>query len=221
MAKKENTNVIKKIGDKSKIYCQEPYAQELYDFMYGNKVVNKDISTGEILRVVDMKLIGADEIEVQCDNFSSLYFSVQKERKYIEMLGLSEESFKEWVANGECKDHFKQNKSHAIIENSLTRKGSLYAAHLKTIATEFREQIGKPTSAYTAKILTKNQGGFLVEVQGIKAFLPGSLAAANKIVNFDDYIGKEIYVMVEDYLAASDIFVVSYKKYLEHILPSK
>jgi ribosomal protein S1 len=168
-----------------------------------------------------MKLLPHDEVEVLCDNFETLYFTVQKERKYLEILNFDDETFKEWVSSGKCKEHFNTNKTYAIIESELTRKGSLYAAHLKTIATEFKEQIGKPTSAYRAKVLNKNQGGFLVEVQGIKAFLPGSLAAANKIVNFDEYINKEIYVMIEDYLESSDIFVVSYKKYLEHILPSK
>jgi ribosomal protein S1 len=136
-------------------------------------------------------------------------------------MDLDENSFREWVGSESCKKHLEDHKVHVVVENVTSRKGSLYAAHLQTIASEFKEQIGKPTAAYRAKILNKNQGGFLVEVQGIKAFLPGSLAAANKIVNFDDYIGKEIYVMIEDYLTASDIFVVSYKKYLDHILPSK
>jgi len=103
----------------------------------------------------------------------------------------------------------------------VNRRGSLYQAHLRTILYEFKNQILKPTLAYVAKITGKNQGGFMVEVQGIKAFMPGSLAAANKIMNFDSYIGKEVYVMIEDYLQASGMFVVSYKKYLDHILPSK
>jgi ribosomal protein S1 len=165
--------------------------------------------------------LGTSEVEVTCENLETLYFSVQKEKKFIEMLGLSEESFKDWISSGECLSHFEMHKTYIVVENVQNRKGSLYSAHLRTIAREFREQISKPTNAYEAKILSKNQGGFFVEVQGIKAFLPGSLAAANKISNFDDYLGKKVYVMIEDYLAASDMFVVSYKKYLDYILPSK
>jgi ribosomal protein S1 len=220
MPKKENTTVIKRPGDKTKIYCQEPYAQELYDRMYGLPVAYKDLSVGDILRVVDLKM-GLTEVIATCENLETLYFSIQKEKKYVEMLGLSEESFKNWIESGDCKEHLEMHKTYIVVENVANRKGSLHAAHLKTIAREFREQISKPTSAYVAKILSKNQGGFFVEVQGIKAFLPGSLAAANKISNFDDYIGKQVYVMIEDYLVASDMFVVSYKKYLDHILPSK
>jgi len=223
MAKKlkENCEIIKTKGDSSKIYCQESYAQELYDLMDGTHVAKKDLSLGDILKVTDMKTQQNGEVEITCDNYETLYFSVQKERKYLELLGLNEFNFGSWVDSGECKDYFQNRKTYVSVENVSTRKGSMYSAHLKTIAREFREQILKPTSAYVAKVLSKNQGGFLVEVQGVKAFLPGSLAAANKIVNFDDYIGKEVYVMIEDYLAPSDIFVVSYKKYLDYILPSK
>ena len=155
-------------------------------------------------------------MEITCDNFQTLYFSIPKEKKYIELLGFEEYEFKEWLTSNETTDYFKNRKTFVSVENVNTKKGSMYSAHLKTIAREFREQILKPTSAYVSKILSKNQGGFLVEVQGIKAFLPGSLAAANKITNFDDYLGKEVNVMIEDYLAPSDIFVVSYKKYLEY-----
>jgi ribosomal protein S1 len=51
--------------------------------------------------------------------------------------------------------------------------------------------------------------------------MPGSLAAANKITNFESYIGKEIPVMVEGYVEAKDIFIVSYKKYLSMIMDQK
>lgn len=220
MSKRENLSVIKRPGDKSKVLCQEPYAQELYDRMYDAPTYSKDLKTGSILRVVDMRIL-PNEVEVVCDNFDTLYFTLSKERKYLDLLGLSEEQFKEWIKSGESSSHFQRHKTHVIVENEKNRKGSLYAAHLLTIVKEFREQILKPTSAYTAKILSKNQGGFFVEIQGVKAFLPGSLAAANKIVDFDEYIGKEIPVMIEDYLESSNIFVVSYKKYLDTILPSK
>lgn len=220
MSKRENKSVIKHPGDKSRIYCEEPYAQELYNSMYGMPVHIKDMKNGSILRAIDMRILGS-EVEVICDNFDTLYFTVQKEKRYLDLLGLNEEDFRLWISSGECKAHFEAHKIYIQVENAKIRKGSLYAAHLLTIAREFQEQIHKPTSAYTAKIISKNQGGFLVEVQGVKAFLPGSLAAANKIVNFDEYIGKEIYVMIEDYLESSNIFVVSYKKYLDHILPSK
>jgi predicted RNA-binding protein with RPS1 domain len=220
--KKENTSVIKREGDKSRIYCQEDYAQELYDKMYGLEVVSKDVRNGDILRVINFNISeNKTEIEAVCENLTTAYFTFAKERKYFEIFGLDEEGFINWVESGNSEEFLKENKVYIQFENAITCKGSLYQAHLKTIMREFKAQIGKPTAAYSAKVISKNDGGFLVEVQGVKAFLPGSLAAANKIVDFDSFIGKEVFVMVEDYLKTSDIFVVSYKKYLSHILPSK
>jgi ribosomal protein S1 len=69
--------------------------------------------------------------------------------------------------------------------------------------------------------LSVNKGGYIVDLSGVKCFLPGSLAAANKITDFESYIGKEIPVMIEGYVEAKDIFIVSYKKYLNKIMDSK
>lgn len=224
MATKENTTVIKRSGDKSRILCQEDYAQELYDKMYGQDVMHKDLSVGDVVRVTNFRIVSRDkkEIEAVCENHTSLFFNFSKERRYFaEILGLDEESFYQWIESNQHVTHLANQKVYATVENARACKGSLYGAHLKTIAFEFKEQITKPTMAYLAKVMSKNQGGFIVEVQGVKAFLPGSLAAANKITDFENFIGKEIHVMIEDFLKSSGIFVVSYKKYLENILPSK
>lgn len=223
MAKKENKTVIKRPGDKSKVYCQEDYAQELYDRMFNEPVMRKDIKEGEIMRVVDFQIISrsAKEFAAVCANHLSLYFNFAKEKRYFEIHGFDCDNLIEWISSGSHKEFLLDHKVYVQVENVEVAKGSLYQAHLKTIMQEFREQIGNPTSAYLAKVVDKNQGGFIVEVHGVKAFLPGSLAAANKIVDFESYIGKTIYVMIEDYLKSSDIFIVSYKKYLDYILPGK
>jgi len=61
----------------------------------------------------------------------------------------------------------------------------------------------------------------MVNLSGIKCFLPGSLAAANRILDFSAYVGKQIMVMVETYDEKRDIFVVSFKKYLRHVIEDK
>lgn len=217
---KENLNVIKKQNDRSKIYCHEDYAQEMYNMLSDVSPKSKDMKDGDIFRVVNF-ILHDSEIEAICENLESLFFSFSKERKYFEMLDLDEESFSHWILSGSHQQFLRERKIHIRVDNKDTRKGSLYSAHLTTIVDEFKEQISKPTSAYMAKIISKNQGGFIVDVQGVKAFLPGSLAAANKIIDFESFIGKQVYVMIEDCLHPSGIFVVSYKKYLETILPSK
>jgi len=223
MPNKENKSIVKRQQDKSKIYCREEYAQELYNLMFNVPVVLKDVKVGDIERVVSFQIISRDakEFAAVCENHLSFFFNYGKEKKYFEIYGFDYDALVEWIDSGKQKEFLKENKVFIQVENVEVSKGSLYQAHLKTIVQEFQEQIGKPTSAYSAKIIGKNQGGFIAEVQGVKAFLPGSLAAANKIIDFESYIGKTVFVMIEDYLKASDIFVVSYKKYLDYILPSK
>lgn len=222
MRRQENTSVKKAAGDKTIVYCHEDYAQELYDFYRSNgEPCRKDTKAGEILRAIDFRLTESGNIEVTCDNSNTLFVDLEKEKRYLDILGTDEEKFKTWVQTGSSKRYLVDTAINISVENVQNCKGSFYDAHLKTVVDEFREQITDQKSAYLAKVVSRNQGGFIVNIKGIKAFLPGSLAAANKIVDFDDYLGKELYVMVEDYLAASDMFVVSYKKYLEKILPTK
>lgn len=217
----ENTHVVKTTTDTAKVYCHEDYAQDLYNLMMNENPCSKDIKDGDLVRIINYKLTNDQEVEVICDNHISLFFDISKEKKYLDIIGFDEDRFRNWISSGSHREHLDTHKTYILVENSRARKGSIYAAHLTTIVTEFKEQIVNPTAAYIAKVLNKNQGGFIVDVQGIKAFLPGSLAAANKITDFESFIGKEIHVMIEDFLQPSNMFIVSYKKYLDNILPSK
>ena len=109
----------------------------------------------------------------------------------------------------------------AYVIESTPVKISLWQGYLMSIRAEFMQELENPTKAYTCKVISANKGGFFVEVQGIDAFMPGSLAAPNKINDFQSYVGKEIIVMVEDYLKDMKSFIMSHKKYIAHILPQK
>jgi ribosomal protein S1 len=99
--------------------------------------------------------------------------------------------------------------------------GSLSASYEISLKSELMRGISDNSLAYNVKILEICPGGFMVNLSGVKCFLPGSLAATNRIYNFADYVGKVIPVMVETYDEARDIFVVSFKKYLKNIIGSK
>ena len=223
-ALKENLQV-KKRDPKDKIYCQESYAQELYDRFCGIDVKSKDVKIGQSIRALDLEILSTGEVEVHTDAGIDIYLDMRKEKKYFEAIGVTDfsvDNLRELTKNGAFKTLFEEKQEYVVLKGSEGAiRGSLYDSHLNYVRREFTKQITEQSKAYVAKIVSKNQGGFFISVQGIDAFLPGSLAAANKIVNFDSYMGKEIYVMVEDYLSASDTFIFSYKKYLEKILPSR
>ncbi len=223
MKRKENLKISKVLGDKSRVFCHADYAQSLYNLMVGSNPMSKDNKNGDILRVTNMRTTSTGNVEVVCENYDSFFINVKRDRPYLEMLGFESDNFAEWINDhqhdGKIIDQLTEHSMFVAIENVDARKASLLAAHSKNIVNEFKSQISNPTTAYMAKVIGKNQGGFIVEVQGMKAFLPGSLAAANKLIDFESFIGRSINVMIEDFLTTSNMFVVSYKKYLDFILP--
>ena len=222
--RKENLS-IKKVDRKDKVYCQESYAQELYDLICGMPSHNKDIVSGETLEATDLRVGVKGQVEINTSAGISLFLDMRKEKKYFEAIGFTEldmTKLSDLAEAGWFRNLFAERGECITVEGNVQEfRGSIYEAYLGKTRDEFMSQISLQNSYYMAKIISKNQGGFFIKVQGVDAFLPGSLAAANKIMNFDTYIGREIPVMVEDYLKQSDTFIFSYKKYLDKVLPSK
>ena len=198
--------------DDAKVFCQEDYAQHLYDLMADNlRSVSgsKDLKNGHVyecrITSVNEKYAIAQTIEGQ-----SIYIDLVKERKDATKLNLEGLNFQVGA------------ETQAIVRNVMgTYYGSVVDCFIENTKLEFFEQITKQSVAYEARIESINNGGYIVEVQGIKCFLPGSLAAANKITDFESYLGKKVYVMIDGYVKKKDIFVVSYKKYLTKIMDQK
>ena len=103
-------------------------------------------------------------------------------------------------------------------DSSGSFNGSVSAGYEKALKRELHRSIKEEDCAFKVKVKNVCNGGFMVDLSGIECFLPGSLAAANRIMNFSDYVGKELNVMVEVYDQKRDIFVVSFKKYLKKII---
>ena len=200
------------VFDDSKVFCQEDYAQELYYKMADSlKGVSssKDLKTGNAYDSTITTLTEQYAI-AQTYEGQSIYIDLVKERKDATKLGISGISFE------------IGSEIQTIVRNiNGTYYGSVIDCFIENTKQEFFEQIKKETLAYEARIESINNGGYIVDVQGIKCFLPGSLAAANKITNFESYLGKKIYVMIDGYVQKKDIFVVSYKKYLTKIMDEK
>jgi len=207
---------LKRIPSGSKIYCHEPYAQELLDGYNNyfkevpeNMSLSKDLNEGN---VYPCKIVSINETEAlaQTSTGQTIYIDLKKEKKDAEKLRITGISFNPGDA--------LQAKVKKI---GGTYTGSVVEYYIHSIRLELFEQIKKESSAYTVKIESINKGGYIVDLSGIKCFLPGSLAAANRITDFESYIGKELPVMIEGYVEAKDIFIVSYKKYLNKIMESK
>jgi len=213
--RKLNTR-LKRIPGGSKIYCHESYAQEALDIYngyfhenLGNGDFNKDLIDGN---VYPCKIISITETEAlaQTSSGQTIYIDLKKERKDADKLRISEISF-----NPGDMLQARIRKSGGVYV------GSVVECYIHSLRLELFEQIKKESSAYVIKIESINKGGYIADLSGIKCFLPGSLAAANRITDFESYIGKELHVMIEGYVEAKDIFIVSYKKYINRIMQSK
>lgn len=197
----------------SRIYCHEPYAEELAKLYFSSNDKfeggSKDLSDGGVYTctIVSVK---ADEALAQTDSGQTIYIDLKRERRDAEKLSITNIGF---LPGEELKARVrKMNGSYS---------GSVIEYYIHSLRAELFEQIKKESNAYLIKIISINKGGYIAELSGIKCFMPGSLAAANKITDFESYIGKEMHVMIEGYVEAKDIFIVSYKKYLNRIMDSK
>ena len=191
---------------KEKVFCQESYAQDLYNRMSDIPTVQKDVYKGQVIPVHDLTINDSNDLFVDTMIGVPINIDIRKEKKFFVAVGFNEadlemSNMKQLVSAGWFKDFFKKMPSNITIENNDDGiRGSLYSSFLESKRQEFFKQITENKAYYMCKIMDKNKGGFFIKVLGIDAFLPGSLAAANKIVDFESFIDKEIPVMVEDYL---------------------
>jgi len=197
------------------VYSHEPYAEELaaaYSKHFGgldSSNISKDLVEGN---VYSCKIVALTEEEAfgQTDSGQTIYIDLRKETRDAEKLGIGGIDFS--VGN-KIEAHVRKTNGGYM--------GSVVEYYIKSLRAELFDQIKKESSAYKVRVESINKGGYIVDLCGIKCFMPGSLAAANKITDFESYIGREMHVMIEGYVEAKDIFVVSYKKYLNKIMEQK
>lgn len=197
----------------SKVYCHEPYAQDLlekyestYHLLEGG---SKDLVDGNVYKCRIMDVL-EDRVLAQTGSGQTIYIDLKRELKDSIKLNIDGITFN---VDDEVNARVKK------VNGGFS--GSVVEYYIHTLRAELFDQVKKESSAYPVRVVSVNKGGYIADLSGIKCFLPGSLAAANKITDFDSYIGKTLHVMIEGYVPAKDIFIVSYKKYLNKIMDSK
>jgi ribosomal protein S1 len=207
----ENTS-IKKKNPKDKIYCHDEDAQETYDkycaFHSSGRIIAKDMLVGQVCRARISKIDG-DKVIAQTESFQSVQLDYAREARFLQKKGM------EALHPGMELEIMVDGEVRGIYT------GSCEQAYIIGLKKDLSRAMKEKNSAYEVTIKSVNDGGFIVDLSGLDCFMPGSLAAANKIIDFSSMLGKKVYVMVETYLDQSDMFVVSNKRYIQHILPSK
>jgi DNA-directed RNA polymerase subunit E'/Rpb7 len=215
---------IKGSSIKNKCFSREPYAQKLFDLYNGSnsQVIKKDLVKGDCVLITDIFNIQEESFDIEISGGLTFTIDLKREKRFVQIFGFNTiEKFIKQLSRDYIKKMLEENLIAYVIESSPSIKVSLWQGYLMGIRAEFMQQIENPSKAYICKVKEANKGGFFVEVQGIDAFMPGSLAAPNKINDFQSYVGKEVIVMIEDYLKDMNSFIVSHKKYIAYILPQK
>ena len=210
----------------TKIYSHAPYAEAMYKAFVGDaddngailpQVTPKDSISGTVYNIKNITPVSKTEIRIDTDNGMSSIIDMNKERQFIEMAGCKSVGFfMENLKNNRIE--FPRDLTAKVVGNRI----SIWGAMKDKIEDEFKnELVNGPTHGYEAKVVSLGAGGFIVNIMGVECFMPKSLAAVGPISNPESYIGKTLNVCIVNYSQPTSNFVVSYKKYLEMILPEK
>lgn len=195
------------------VMSDEAYLEKILE----TPTITKDLQTGAVYKISEIIPHGNDRITVVTEEYGELAVQLRKEKEYLKLINCSVERFIESLGSEVSDVHYPTHVMTVKYGSEL--EGTLMGAHIFSLKQELYSEIKNPEKVYMAHVLERNKGGFLVNVNGLYGFLPGSLAAANRILDFDLYLNTTIPVMVEDYLQDSDMFIFSNKKYIKNMIP--
>ena len=200
---------------KVKVYCREPYAQSLYDLYEGKNlglpagcnVESKDLQLNTEY-IVKPLTINFDTKTILCEDIASHSPIFVNASDYIEDLS----------------DLAKDVKNFGVV---LVRKnqGSFYGSNKIYAASRLEVELAehyKNGTCFEVVINSLVKWGYMATYKNaVNVFVPGSHAAANIITDFASYIGRKLPVAVDNYDASSNLYIVSYKKYIQNTLKDR
>lgn len=185
----------------TKIMSDAPYLKELFNlYMNGPLIkepVHNSIIEGKIIKKTN------DYIEFDISAKQSAFSYLKKEElKLVENLSIGET----------LKIKLDTSNRDSFIYASISDANSVAKS------SEILANIGKPV-AYNALVKSLVYGGYMLELDGLEVFMPGSLAGMNKLWDFNALIGQTIIVMPINF--EKNMIVVSRRAYYENILQEK
>lgn len=106
----------------------------------------------------------------------------------------------------------------------LSADASSKTAQIERLRQELVKEIQTPTSAYLGlvKEIVYNGAnvfnGFIVDIKGVRCFMPGTESDVVPLNDFKELLGKELFVMPVNQIKES--IIVSHKEYLNTLKPS-
>ncbi len=199
-----NSDIVLENG---KLLSKEPYAEELlklYNESFSKIPSNPDINigdtiTGKIAKISDSDIL----IDFRGKEFA--YVSINKDKLNPDSYKLGEEI------------------SALVVDNNGYLKASIVEQVKASLYSEMKGYGNK--TIYDAEVVDLTQNGFILNIEGVKVFMPGSLGGINMLTDFKSLVGKTIKVMPikneNRYSKHKDQLIVSHREYLQTLIPSE
>lgn len=207
----ESKKVVVPIKGDKKILCKEPYvldAMKVYDSSFNIEDLNaiaiyennryKGICTGYV------------------NNFNNYSADISLSKKHSATIDLSSKN------TSSIKDEMEVGKFIEVVvtkENGkLVADAASKSAQIERLRIELIKQIETPTSAYIGVVKeivfngAKVFNGFIVDINGVKCFMPGSESDVVPLEDYNTLVGQSLYVM--PVAKVKESIVVSHKEFL-------
>tara|TARA_R110000796_G_scaffold192641_6_gene309333 strand:+ start:7985 stop:9100 length:1116 start_codon:yes stop_codon:yes gene_type:complete len=195
------------ILESGKLMSNEPYAEDLleqYNDTFTNLPKNMTYHVGDEI-VGKVSQISENDILLDIGGKEFAYISIEKDKLNPDSYKIGEELETLVI---DTKDYLKVSVVEFI-------KANLYS--------EMKD--ANNNTIYDAKVESLTENGYVLNIEGVAVFMPGSLGGINKLTNFQELIGKTIKVMPikneNRYSKFKDQLIVSHRAYLETLVPAE
>ena len=193
-----------------KVFSREPYAQDMLNLLMGfeaAKPAQMEITEGGIYTGT-VYSINQEFAAIDIGYRENVYVNMLKEEAGVKPL---------IVVNNEVKVQ--------VLSKGNTRGyvlGSVSAGVKTAVVSDIMSSIEGGTTAYVGTISEMIPGGgYIVNIQGVDCFMPGSLAGINKLADFESIVGTDMYVVPVSFSTKRGTIVVSHREYLKAMIPNK
>lgn len=207
----ESKKVVVPINGHQKILCKEPYVLDLMK-MYDTSFNSDDINVISSYDGSSYKGICTGVVNSFNDNVADISLS-KKHSTTIDLSSKNTSSIKDEMEIGKTIEVVVTKHDGKIIADAASK-----SAQLERLRIELIKQIETPTSAYVGVVKdivfnsSKVFNGFIVDVSGLKCFMPGSESDVVPLEDYNTLIGQSMYVMPVS--KVKDSIVVSHKEFL-------
>ena len=197
-----------------KIMCHEPYVLEALK-MYAGSCTDEVLDTiYQYEKTGKFKDVKKGVISRYDENTSTAEITLSQKHSVVVEINANEK------VNVGDKIDVVVTKSRGCIMADASSK----TARIERLRQELIKEIQTPTSAYSGivKEIVYNDAnvfnGFIVDIKGVRCFMPGTESDVVPLNDFNELLGKELYVMPVNQIKES--IIVSHKEYLNTLKPS-